>query len=69
MAVTKLIDVVGHSSKSADDAVREAISAASRSIRGITRADVVSTSCQVADGQIVSWDVTVKIAFPVERSA
>lgn len=68
MAVTKLIDVVGHSSKSSDDAVQEAITAASRSIRGITRADVISTSCHVADGHIVSWDVTVKIAFPVERA-
>lgn len=69
MAVTKLIDVVGHSSKSSDDAVREAVSAASRSVRGITRADVMSMSCHVADGEVVSWDVTVKIAFPVERSA
>lgn len=69
MAVTKVIEVIGHSGRSTDDAVREAVTAASRSIRGISAVDVVSTSCTVSDDQVVSWDVLVKISFPVEKSA
>ena len=69
MAVTKVIEVIGHSGQSSDDAVREAVTAASRSIRGISRVDVVSTSCTVSEDRVVSWDVLVKISFPVEKSA
>ena len=44
----------------------EALSAASRSVRGISLIEVISTSCEVADGSIVRWDVLVKMQFPVE---
>ncbi|MDX6521375.1 MAG: Dodecin [Gaiellales bacterium] len=66
MGVTKVIEVIGSSSESSDDAVREALSAASRSIRGITRVEVISTSCEVKDGHIARWDVLAKMQFPVE---
>ena len=66
MTVTKVIEVIGSSTESSDDAVREALLAASRSIRGIRKIEVVSTTCEVADGQIARWDVLVKILFPVE---
>ncbi|HUZ84620.1 MAG TPA: dodecin family protein [Gaiellales bacterium] len=69
MSVTKVIEVVGHSSQGTDEAVREAVTAASRSIRGISRVDVETISCEVADDQVVGWNVLVKISFPVERSA
>jgi flavin-binding protein dodecin len=64
--VTKVIEVIGSSSTGADDAVREAVSAASRSIRGITRVEVVQVTCDVEDGSIARWNALVKIAFPVE---
>ena len=64
--MTKVIDVSGSSTESSDDAVREALSAATRSIRGITKLEVVSTSCEVSDGQIARWDVLVRMMFPVE---
>ena len=66
MGVTKVIEVIGSSSESSDDAVREALSAASRSIRGITRVEVISISCEVKDGHIARWDVLAKMQFPVE---
>ena len=66
MGVTKVIEVIGSSSESSDDAVREALSAASRSIRGITRIEVVSITCEVKDGHIERWDVLAKLQFPVE---
>ena len=66
MGVTKVIEVIGSSTESSDDAVREALSAASRSVRGISLIEVISTSCEVADGRITRWDVLVKMRFPVE---
>lgn len=66
MPVTKVIEVIGSSTSGADDAVREAVTSASRSIRGISKVDVESVTCDVEKGQIVCWHALVKIAFPVE---
>jgi len=66
MTVTKVIDVIGSSPEGSDAAVREALSAAQRSIRGITSIEVNQVSCVVEDGAIARWDVLVKIYFPVE---
>ncbi len=66
MTVTKVIEVIGSSPLGSDDAVREALAAASRSIRGITHIEVVSVTCEVTDGEISRWDALVKIRFPVE---
>ena len=66
MAVTKVIEVIGTSASSSDDAVREAVASASKSIRGITAVDVESLTCDVEKGQIVRWHALVKIKFPVE---
>ena len=66
MAVTKVIEVIGSSTESSDDAVRQALTAAARSVRGIRKIEVVSTTCEVTDGQVSRWDVLVKLQFPVE---
>ncbi len=66
MPVTKVIEVIGSSADGADAAVREAVASAGRSIRGISRVEVVSITCDVDEGQIARWNVLVKIAFPVE---
>jgi flavin-binding protein dodecin len=64
--VTKVIEVIGSSAEGSDDAVRQALAAASRSVRGISRIEVMSVTCEVADGEITRWDVLVKMLFPVE---
>ena len=66
MPVTKVIEVIGSSTESSDDAVQQALVAAARSIRGSRRSVVLSTSCEVTDGQIERWEVLVTIHFPVE---
>jgi dodecin len=66
MGVTKVIEVIGSSSVGSDEAVREAVRAASRSIRGISRVDIVSVTCDVTDGDVAQWHALVKISFPVE---
>jgi dodecin len=66
MPVTKIIEVVGTSTKGSDDAVREAVRSASRSIRGISEVEVVSLRCSVTEGDVAQWHALVKLAFPVE---
>lgn len=66
MPVTKVIEVIGSSAEGADEAVREAVRAASRSIRGISTVTVESVTCDVEQGEIVRWNALAKIAFPVE---
>ncbi len=66
MTVTKVIEVIGSSESGSDDAVREALAAAQRSIRGITSVEVCEVTCSVEDGTIARWEALVKIYFPVE---
>jgi flavin-binding protein dodecin len=66
MTVTKVIEVIGSSETGSDDAVREALAAAQRSIRGITSVEVSEVTCVVEDGAIARWEALVKIYFPVE---
>ena len=66
MGVTKVIEVIGSSPTSSDDAVREAVAAASKSIRGVTTVDVIEVACDVEQGVITGWNALVKISFPVE---
>ena len=61
-----MIEVIGSSPAGSDAAVREAVLSASRSIRGITRVDVESISCDVEKDGIATWHALVKISFPVE---
>ena len=66
MTVTKVIEVIGSSETGSDDAVREALAAAQRSIRGITSVEVCEVTCVVEDGEIALCEALVKIYFPVE---
>lgn len=69
MPVTKVIEVIGTSDRGSDDAVREAVESAGRSIRGITHVDVISLTCDVEGGAVVRWNALVKLSFPVEPRA
>ena len=66
MSVTKVIEVIGSSPTSSDDAVREAVAAAAKSIRGISQVEVFDVTCDVEQGVITRWNALVKISFPVE---
>ncbi|MEA2249178.1 MAG: Dodecin [Solirubrobacteraceae bacterium] len=65
MAVTKIIELVGSSRESSDDAVRHALQEASRSLRNIKAVDVVSTGLRGEDLQ--EWRAHVRISFLVDR--
>ena len=65
MAVTKIIELVGSSKTSSDDAVRAALSEARATIRNIKALDVVSVGLRGED--LDEWRALVRISFLVER--
>jgi flavin-binding protein dodecin len=67
VAVIKTIDLVGVSPKSWRDAAEQALEEASKTIRSITRMDVLDTSCTVAEGKITEYLTHVRISFRIER--
>ena len=65
--VAKVITLIGSSPESFAKAADAAVQEASKTIRGITGADVISMSAEVADGRITTYRTTVNIAFGLER--
>jgi hypothetical protein len=67
MTVAKVIELVGSSEESFEDAVQNAIDTASNSIRNIHGLDVLDWTADVEDGEIVKYRANVKIAFRYEE--
>lgn len=65
MAVTKIIELVGSSTTSSDDAIRAALDEARASVRNIKALDVVSVGLRGED--LNEWRAHVRISFLVER--
>ena len=66
--IVKVIELVGTSKKSWEDAMKEAVRESSQSLRHIKAVDVVKQSAHVDEnGEIVEYRVTVHIAFGVEH--
>lgn len=66
MAVYNTIDLEGVSTESWGDAAREAIREASKTIRRISKVDVMGTSCTVADNKIAEYRTAVRLYFEIE---
>lgn len=67
MAVVKIIELVGSSSKSWEDATQSAVKEASRSIRGITRVGVKELDVKVDGGKVTEYRTRLEISFRIER--
>jgi dodecin len=65
MAAAKTIDIIGRSTTSSDDAVRQALDEARRTVRNITGVDVVSKGLRGDD--LREWRALIRVAFVVDR--
>ncbi len=65
MAVTKIIELVGSSATSSDDAVQDALSEARKTIRNVKAVDVVSTGLR--GDNLSEWRAHVRISFLIDR--
>jgi len=66
MAVVKIIELVGSSKVSTDDAARQALKSAKRKIRNIRAVDIVSTGLRGEN--LDEYRAHVRVAFVVESS-
>ena len=67
-SVAKVITIIGSSPESFAKAADAAVQEASKTLRGIHGADVVSMSAVVDGDRISEYRTTVNIAFAIERS-
>lgn len=61
----KVIEVIGISDESWEDAADQAVAKASESVKGITGIEVVSQTARVREGKITQYHATIKLAFVV----
>ena len=64
--VYKLVDLVGSSTTSSDDAIRTAIETAAKTIRRIDWFEVTESRGHVVDGKVAHFQVTLKVGFRIE---
>lgn len=65
MSVIKIIELVGSSPNSSDDAVKAALKDAQSTLRNIRAVDVVSVGLRGEN--LAEWRAHVRVAFLVER--
>lgn len=66
MAILKVIEVLAESPTSWEDAAKEAVKEASRTVRGIRSIYVENFQATVVDGEVGSFRVNAKITFSVD---
>lgn len=63
--IYRVIQIVGSSEKSVDDAIQRAVSRASQTLRHLRWFEVVETRGHIDDGKIQHYQVTLKIGFTI----
>lgn len=66
MSVLKVIEVLANSDKGWEDAAKNAVSHASKSVKNIRSVYINEQSATVKDGKIDNYRVNVKITFEVD---
>jgi dodecin len=67
MAIVKVIEVIASSEKSFDDATRNALIEASKSVKNIQSIYVKEMKATVEDNKIVAFGVNAKVSFVVNK--
>jgi flavin-binding protein dodecin len=66
--VYRIAEIVGTSPNGVDDAIRNAVGRANRTLRNMDWFEMVEIRGHLHDGQVADWQVTVKIGFRLEDS-
>ena len=64
--VYKKLELTGSSSKSSDDAVRNAIAKAGKTMRSMHWFEVIDTRGHIEKNKVAHWQVTIKVGFTLE---
>lgn len=66
--VYRVTEIVGSSSDSVHQAIRNGVERAAKTLRHVEWFEVINTRGQVADGTVAYFQVTLKIGFRLEDS-
>lgn len=65
--IYRVIQIVGSSENSIDDAIRMAIARASKTLRELRWFEVVETRGHIDEGKISHFQVTLKVGFTLDE--
>jgi len=65
-SVYKVIELIGVSDKSWEDAATNAVNRAAKTVRDLRIAEVVDQDLQIEDGKVTGYRVKLKISFKFE---
>ena len=68
MSTVKVIELIGTSKKSWEDAANNAVKEAQETVSGITGLEVVGQTARVENGAITEFRAILKLAFVVKDS-
>lgn len=66
MSVARVTTLTAGSPKSFDDAVKQGMDRATKTLRGITGLEIESMKAKVEDGKIAEYRVTMNVTFILE---
>ncbi|WP_242205428.1 dodecin [Aestuariivivens insulae] len=64
--IYKIVEIVGTSETSSDDAVRNALKKASQTIQNLRWFKVIDSRGSIKDGDVQHWQVTIKLGFTMK---
>jgi len=68
MAVIKVLNLVGDSTVSWQDAIEKAVAEAAKTVDNITGVEVLNQTANVKDGKIVEYKANIQVAFRVDNN-
>ena len=68
MAVVKVIELLGESGESWEEATRQVVAEATRTLRGVTSVWIKDFQATVENDQVKNYRVTAKVSFVMERT-
>ena len=66
MSIAKVLELVGESKDSWQDAAASAVKEAAKTVRNITGVEVTNWTAHVDNGNLVEYKANVKVAFHVD---
>lgn len=67
MNIAKVVHIIASSEKSFEDAVQQGVASAAKTLRGITGIKVTDWTAKVENDKVVSYKVTMDVAFHIEE--
>ncbi len=64
----KMLELVGSSTTSTDDAIQNAIAQAAKSVKFMEWFEVLETRGHIRDGKVAHYQVTIKVGFRIDNS-